>query len=31
MGVHLTSTAVDVHSRQAGEFAASYDELERDP
>lgn len=31
MGVQDTPTAVDVHSRQAGEFAASYDELARDP
>ena len=31
MGVKDTPTAVDVHSRQAGQFAASYDELEWDP
>ncbi len=31
MGVQDTPTAVDVHSRQAGEFAASYQALERDP
>src|SRR5947209_378165 len=31
MGVRDTPTAVDVHSQQASEFAASYDVLERDP
>jgi 2-polyprenyl-6-hydroxyphenyl methylase/3-demethylubiquinone-9 3-methyltransferase len=31
MGVEHGPSAVDVHSRQAGEFAASYDAFERDP
>ena len=31
MGVEHGPSAVDVHSRQAGEFAASYEAFERDP
>ncbi len=31
MGVQETPTAVDVHSRQAGDFAAHYEALDRDP